>query len=135
VNVGHIFLELNRDFFEVLIDVPAIDGFLKILIHFYNFQESMGMFRVVNSDLTHQHGHMRFKVLVFKHEVKTVQNFLQSQEDVTSQVCVPDGVLDFDDIVVGGIANQFYNTSKLVSDDREVELNEGVEQRGIFLPA
>jgi hypothetical protein len=34
-----------------------------------------------------------------------VQDFFQGQENITSQIHIPDGVFDSDHVVVGGVAN------------------------------
>lgn len=72
MSVCYILFKFYRDVFKILVDISAVNGFLKILIHLNDFQKSMGMFWVVDSNLTHEHRHMRLKVFICEHQIETV---------------------------------------------------------------
>jgi hypothetical protein len=49
-----------------------------------------------------------------------VQYFFQRQVHVAANVRIPDGVLDFDDVVVGRVADEFDDAPHFVADVGEV---------------
>jgi hypothetical protein len=51
-------LEEFGDFFEVLVDGPAIDGLLEVLVHLDDFDESVGVFHIIEGRLADEHGVM-----------------------------------------------------------------------------